>query len=299
MSFKINTNVSFMRAHTNVSNPSNALDKSLTSLTSGLRINHAADDSSGLSIANKLSAQSNGLGQAIRNANDGIGLVQTADGALEEYTNILNKIRTLAVLGANDTQNSDSRSYIGKEMVRLQSELNHIANETKFNGKLLLAGEDGQSSAGSFGFGGGFGMGGGGGAVHSASTFIFHIGAYKDETTKTTIDDMNTDNILANQIVGLSSQASSETIISMMGSALNVVANLRSTLGAAQNQLASTVRNVSTTHINISAAHSQIRDTDFAQESANFSKQNLLIQSGSYAMSQANAIQQHTVRLLQ
>ena len=288
-----------MRAYSNVSQTAKALDESLAHLSSGLRINKAADDAAGLSIANKLNAQSQGLGQAIRNANDGMGLIQTADGALEEYTNILNRIRTLAVTGANDTQDSASRTYIGREMVRLQSELNHIANETKFNGKLLLAGEDGQTSGGSFFGGGGGFFGGGGSTVHSASTFIFHVGAYKDETTKTTIDDMNTNNVLANQIEGLTTQASAETIISMMDSALNTVANLRASLGAAQNQLESTVRNISVTQINIESAQSQIRDVDFAAESARFSKLNLLMQSGSYAMTQANAVQQNIMRLLQ
>ena len=272
MGFRINTNIAAMSAHRNATQNNIGLDKSLNSLSSGLRINKAADDASGLSIANKLSAQSNGLGQAIRNANDATGLVQTADGALEEYTNILNRVRTLAVQGANDTQDSASRAFIGKEMVRLQSELNHIANETKFNGKTLLA---------------------------STVTFKFHVGAYKGETTDTKISDMNTDQVFANQIAGLSTQASAEVIISMMDSALNTVADLRASLGAAQNQLESTVRNISVTQVNVSAAESQIRDVDFATESANFSKHNLLAQSGSYAMSQANAVQQNVMRLLQ
>jgi flagellin len=294
MSFRINTNVSFMRAYNNVSQISQSLDESLARLSSGLRINKAKDDASGLSIANKLSAQSQGLGQAIRNANDGIGLVQTADGALEEYTNILNRIRTLAVSGANDTQDSTSRSYIGDEMIKLQSELNHIANETKFNGKILLAGTNGPTSASTFGE-----FLGGGGSTSSSTTFIFHVGAFANETTRVDIDDMNTDQVLANQISGLSTQDSAETIISMMDSALGIVATLRSSLGGSQNQLESTVRNISVTQVNITAAESQIRDLDFAAESANFSRLNLLMQSGSYAMSQANAMQENIMRLLQ
>ena len=272
MGFRLNTNIGAMNAHRNATMNNVGLDKSLTALSSGLRINKAADDASGLSIANKLSSQSLGLGQAIRNANDANGLIQTADGALEEYTNILNRIRTLAVQGANDTQDSASRTYIGKEMIRLQSELNHIANETKFNGKTLL---------------------------DSTITYKFHVGAYKDETTDTVISDMNTDQVFKDQISGLTTQDSAETIISMMDSALNTVANLRATLGAAQNQLESTVRNISVTQVNVTAAESQIRDVDFAAESANFSKHNLLAQSGSYAMSQANAVQQNVMKLLQ
>jgi len=272
MSFRINTNVSFMRAYNNVSQTSQLLDQSLERLSSGLRINKAKDDASGLSIANKLSAQSQGLGQAISNANDGIGMVQTADGALEEYTNILNRIRTLAVQGANDTQDSASRAYIGDEMVKLQSELNHIASETQFNGKALLS---------------------------SNQTFTFHTGAFSGEVTVASSADMRTTATFGSQLTNFSTQASAEAIISMMDSALGMVATLRSSLGSSQNQLQSTVRNISVTQVNITAAESQIRDLDFAAESANFSKLNLLMQSGSYAMSQANAVQENIMRLLQ
>jgi len=272
MGFRINTNVGAMNAHMYSTKNNVELDKSLAGLSSGLRINKAADDAAGLSIANKLSAQSQGLGQAISNANDGIGLVQTADGALEEYTNILNRIRTLAVQGANDTQDSASRSYIGDEMVKLQSELNHIASETKFNGKPLLS---------------------------TAQTFTFHTGAYANETTIASSADMRTATAFGSQIGGLSSQASAEQIISMMDSALKMVADLRSSLGSSQNQLESTIRNISVTQVNVTAAESQIRDVDFAAESANFSKRNLLAQSGSYAMSQANNVQQNVMKLLQ
>ena len=276
MGFRINTNVGAMNAHMYSSNNNVELDKSLARLSSGLRINKAADDASGLSIANKLSAQSNGLGQAIRNANDGMGLIQTADGALEEYTNILDRIRTLAVQGSNDTQDTGSRKYISEEMLRLQSELDHIANETKFNDQTLLD--------------------------TASNSFKFHVGAYTNETTDTTIGDMNSSAVLGGNVLTSSNtvtQSDFERIIANMDSALTTVASQRSSLGAAQNQLESTVRNISVTQVNITAAESQIRDVDFAAESANFSKRNLLAQSGSYAMSQANAVQQNVMKLLQ
>jgi len=272
MGFRINTNIAFMQSHMYATEISKAFDSSLERLSSGLRINRAKDDAAGLSIATKLSAQSQGLSQAISNANDGIGLVQTADGALEEYTNILNRIRTLAVAGANDTQDSDSRSYIGDEIVKLQSELNHIASETSFNGKALLS---------------------------SAQTFIFHTGSYKGQTTIASSADMRTSAIFGVEIVGFSTQNSAEQIISMMDSAFSTVSNLRSSLGSSQNQLESTVRNISVSRVNIMNSESQIRDLDFAEESANFSRLNLLMQSGSYAMSQANKIQENIMRLLQ
>ncbi|QSZ40733.1 flagellin [Sulfurimonas aquatica] len=277
MGFRINTNVAAMNAHRNATNNNVGLDKSLSALSSGLRITKAADDSSGLAIANKLSAQSNGLGQAIRNANDGIGLIQTADGALDEYGNILNRIRTLAVQGANDTQDSDSRTFIGKEMLRLQSELTHIAAETKFNGKSLLSG---------------------------ATTFTFQVGAFNGDTSQTVIGDMNIATVIsANGIITsgaeFDTQAEMASMIAYMDNAITLVDTQRATLGAAQNQLESTVRNISVTQVNVQAAESQIRDVDFAAESANFAKHNILAQSGSYAMSQANAVQQNVLRLLQ
>ena len=270
MGFRINTNVGAMNAHRNATMNNVGLDKSLNSLSSGLRINKAADDSAGLSIANKLSAQSQGLGQAIKNANDGIGLIQTADGALEEYTNILKRIRTLAVQAANDTQDTDSRGYISNEIKRLVSELDHIASETKFNGKQLLAAD---------------------------TDYKFHVGAYKGESTQTTISNVKSANILAAHTV--TTQSLADATISNMDDAIKNIDSIRSTLGAAQNQLESTVRNISVTQVNVSAAESQIRDVDFAAESANFAKHNILAQSGSYAMSQANAVQQNVMRLLQ
>ena len=270
MGFRINTNIGAMNAHRNAVMNNVGLDKSLNSLSSGLRINRAADDASGLAIADKLSAQSQGLGQAIRNANDGIGLIQTADGALEEYTNILKRVRTLSVQAANDTQDSNSRSHIQKEVNRLISELDHIATETKFNGKQLLA---------------------------TTASYKFHVGAYSGETTSTTISGAKSTAVVGT--IQVTSQSHAESSVAKMDSAINTIDSLRATLGAAQNQLESTVRNISVTQVNVTAAESQIRDVDFAAESANFAKHNILAQSGSYAMSQANAVQQNVLRLLQ
>jgi len=277
MGFRINTNVGAMNAHMYSSQNNVGLDKSLASLSSGLRINKAADDSAGLAIANQLSAQSEGLGQAIRNSNDGIGLIQTADGALEEYGNILNRVRTLAVQAANDTQDATSRGYISQEIVALLAEADDIATTTTFNNQNLLD----QTST-----------------TAAAGTFVFHTGAYSTETQSVVIGDMQT----AATITGtttVNTQANAETTIASIDAAIKVVDGQRATLGAAQNKLESTVRNISVTQVNITAAESQIRDVDFAAESANFSKHNILAQSGSYAMSQANAVQNNVLRLLQ
>ena len=159
MGFRINTNIGAQAAWRNATMNNLQLDKSLNSLSSGLRINRAADDSAGLAIADKLSAQSQGLEQSIRNATDGIGLIQTADGALDEYTNILKRVRVLATQAANDTQDATSRGHIQKEVNALLDEADDIAKTTKFNGVTLLDGQSGSTSNGSF---------------------TFHIGAYQN-----------------------------------------------------------------------------------------------------------------------
>jgi len=277
MGFRINTNIGAMNAHRNATMNNIGLDKSLNSLSSGLRINRAADDSAGLAIADKLSAQSEGLGQAIKNSNDGVGLIQTADGALEEYTNILKRVRVLATQSANDTQDTTSRGHIQKEVTALLQEASDIADTTKFNGMKLL---DGSRNSGKF---------------------TFHVGAYKDETqvanvATNTVKAITGDTITDNKV---DTRTNAETTISRMDKALDKINTKRAELGAAQNKLESTVRNISVTQVNVAAAESQIRDVDFAAESANFAKHNILAQSGSYAMSQANSVQQNVMRLLQ
>lgn len=279
MGFRINTNVGAMNAHMYSTQNSLSLDKSLASLSSGLRINKAADDAAGLSIANKLAAQSQGLGQAIANANDGIGMIQTADGALEEYGNIMKRVRVLAVKASNDTQDSDSRGYISQEVQALLAEADDIATTTKFNGVKLL---DGTGGAGANG------------------TFTFHVGAYNGETQSVTIGSNSVAAIVtAASNILVTTRSDAEVAIDNMDTAIKNVDAKRATLGAAQNKLESTVRNISVTQVNVTAAESQIRDVDFAAESANFAKRNILAQSGSYAMSQANAVQQNVLRLLQ
>jgi len=255
------------------------LDKSLASLSSGLRINKAADDAAGLSIANKLSAQSQGLGQAISNANDGIGLIQTADGAMEEYGNIMKRVRVLAVQAANDTQDTASRGYISQEVQALLAEASDIATTTKFNGVKLLDGTGG-----------------------ATGVFTFHVGAYNGETQAVTLGSNLVSDIVggagaASVLVG--NRTDAEASVVLMDTAIAAVDAKRATFGAAQNKLESTIRNISVTQVNITAAESQIRDVDFAAESAKFAKHNILAQSGSYAMSQANTVQQNVLRLLQ
>jgi len=266
MGFRINTNIGAMQAHRNATLNNVGLDKSLNSLSSGLRINRSADDAAGLAIADKLSAQSQGLGQAIRNSNDMIGLVQTADGAIEEQISIAQRIRVLAVQSANDTQDSASRAHITKEVAQLTGQYNDITTDTTFNDKVLLGGGTFIAQAG------------------YDNGQSFNVGGITVATlTAPTVD----------------TQANASASIDTMDTLIDTLDGNRATLGAQQNRLESNIRNISATQVNISAAESQLRDVDFAAESANFAKHNILAQSGSYAMSQANAVQQNVLRLLQ
>ena len=269
MGFRINTNIGAMNAHMHSVNNNRGLDKSLSALSSGLRINKAADDASGLAIANKLAAQKEGLGQAIRNANDGIAMLQTADGAMEELDNIAKRIRTLAVQGANDTQDTTSRSYIKKEITELSNEFNHIISSTSFNDKKLLDG--------------------------SQTTINIQIGHKAADGKNVAIAAVTA---LDDSTQSVSSVAGAQALISAMDAKIKTLDGIRADIGADQNSLESTVRNISVTQVNVASAESQIRDVDFAAESANLQKHNILAKSGTYAMSQANQVQQNVMSLL-
>ncbi|OHD84954.1 MAG: flagellin, partial [Sulfuricurvum sp. RIFCSPLOWO2_02_43_6] len=199
MGFRINTNIGAMNAHMYAVGNNVGLDKSLASLSSGLRINKAADDSAGLAIANKLSAQSQGLGQSISNANDAIGLIQTADGAMEEYGNIMKRVRVLAVQASNDTQDATSRGFISQEVQALLAEASDIAATTKFNGVKLLDGSGG-----------------------TTGTFTFHVGAYANETQAVVLGTNAVSDIAATAPASITvgTRASAELTIGYMDTAI-------------------------------------------------------------------------------
>ena len=268
MGFTVNTNIGAMNAHRNASVNNMGLDKSLSSLSSGLSINKASDDASGLAIADKLSAQSRGLGQAIANSNDMIGLVQTADGAIEELTNILKRIRVLAVESANDTQDATSRGHIQKEVDELKAGYTQIVESTLFNDKSLFGATD--------------------------KSFVAQIGHKTNDNFTLTINAIGT-----GFAPDVSTQAGASGVITLMDTYIKDSDTNRASLGSTQNRLESNVRSISVTQVNTASAESQLRDVDFASESAIFAKHNILAQSGSYAMSQANSAQQNVLRLLQ
>ena len=489
MGFRINTNIAAMNAHRNSTQTNIGLDKSLQSLSSGLRINTAADDASGMAIANSLRSQAAGLGQAIRNANDGIGVTQTADGALDEYSQIINIVRTKAIQAASDAQNDESRMAIQRDISKLLEEADNIAKTTQFNGQALLDGNfvdknfqigayanetvsisidsartttmgqyaeetgttvtaallgtltingttvtdlgDGTADddadgiyaeaesanrkaasinaissstgvvataetkvVGIDGVAGGvwsagdvyvngvdlgdvtFSANDAGGELVAAFNRItnetgvtasiveggklqllsddgYDINLTSNGTTTAVVagdldmafgtnanvmvNDVSVVNTTTNNNRGVITLESDNAITTAGAGALTIgygngttysVGNalssadvttydaaqqtikkadhaleqldkIRSGIGSTQNQLESTIRNISVTQVNVAAAESQIRDVDFAAESANFAKHNILAQSGSYAMSQANAVQQNVLKLLQ
>ena len=491
MGFRINTNVAALNAHRNSIMNNQALNQNLTRLSSGLRINKAADDASGLAIADSLNSQATGLGQAIRNANDGINVAQTADGALQEYTNIINTVRTKAIQAASDGQNKDSRMAIQRDISKLLEEADNIAKTTSFNGQNLL---DGSFSDKNFQIGayanetvgmsidstrtaalGKFALKDGtevttnaladndlkvnginvgastagsdnslgqaaesayaktvainsvqaqtgvtatskttvegaadvaGGSIDAGSVYVngidlgdvtfsandntgtlvaafnkiedqtgvhasiidggklkltsdngWNIDLTSDSAGSTVIADGDMDKLfgghtnnvivdrgdgnttattldkaehgyitlesddaitiagnnpgyagltagtvsLANSIssADVTTYDAAQLTIKKADHALKQLDTIRSNIGSVQNQLESTVRNISVTQVNVTAARSTIMDVDFAAESASFAKHNILAQSGSYAMSQANAVQQNVLRLLQ
>jgi flagellin len=245
------------------------INTSLSHLSSGLRVTTAADDAAGLSIADNLRNQANGLGQAVRNGNDAVAMLQTADGALSEVSNIMDIVKQKIIQGANDTNDATSREALKADIDALINSANDIIEKTQFNNENLFGGAE----------------------------KVFHVGAYTGDTTSVTIGSLDAKMVQADYTVD--TNANAETSLQNIDDKLVSMNKLRASIGSAQQRIESTVRNISITQVNVTAAESQIRDVDFAQESAEFNKQNILAQSGTYAMSQANAVQQNVMRLLQ
>ena len=286
---RINTNAASLVAQEAATNTNKNLSSSLEKLSTGLRINKASDDASGLAIADKLRTQASSIGQSISNGNSAVSLTQIADKAMAEQSNILDIVKTKLVQAATDTTSEEGRTAIGKDIKKLLDQLDNIAKQTNYNGTTLL-----QASAAGTG---------------SATSLTFQMGEKAADTIATTAG------VQANAIgLGVSALRSATTDTSATGafnaagargymttvdSAINTLNGWRADFGSTQNQLESAIRNQMTQQTNIKSAESVIRDVDYAQESANFNKQNIIAQAGTYAMSQANAIQQNVTRLLQ
>lgn len=267
----INHNISALNAWRNLGINDTAMDKSLEKLSSGLRINRAADDAAGLAISEKMRAQIAGLNQAVRNAQDGISLIQTAEGALNETHAILQRMRELAVQSANDTNTDQDRAHIQAEISQLVSVINHIANTTQFNTKNLLTG--------------------------SLKGATFQIGANAKQTMSLTISAMDASALGVNAI-DLATQDGASAAIATIDTAISAVSTQRANLGAVQNRLEHTIANLNVSSENLSAAESRIRDVDMAQEMANFTKEQILQQAGTAMLAQANQKPQSVLKLL-
>ena len=275
MSLTVNTNVAALNAYRNLSGTQGSLGSSLEKLSSGFRINRAADDAAGLAISEGMRSQIGGMKQAVRNAQDGISLVQTAEGALQEVHSILQRMRDLSVQGANDTNNTAARSNIATEMSQLSEELGRIADSTEFNGTKLLDG--------------------------SATALNFQVGAAGNSTSAITVDLTNADvSTIATTVSALTvdTHANAQTAIEAIDGQIEAVSTARANLGAYQNRFDHTIKNLNVAVENLSASESRIRDTDMAQEMMNFTRSQILSQAGTAMLAQANQVPQGVLRLL-
>ncbi|HEH9398331.1 TPA: flagellin [Aeromonas sobria] len=294
MAMFINTNVSSLNAQRNMTNSTKSLDTSYTRLASGLRINSAKDDAAGLQISNRLTSQINGLDQGNRNANDGISLAQTAEGAMDEVTGMLQRMRTLAQQSANGSNSAKDREALQKEVDQLGGEINRIATSTTFAGTKLLDGS----------FGGTFQVGADANQTISFSLTqangftISGIAAAVTAAGGAAVGSIFTSGSTVGGI-SISSQSNAQDVLGAVDAMLGIVDGKRAELGAVQNRLDSTIRNQANISENVSAARSRIRDADFATETANMTKQNILQQAASSVLSQANQRPQAALQLLQ
>jgi flagellin len=282
MSLRVNTNVTAFDAYRNLTATDSAMSSSLQKLSSGSRINSAADDASGLVISENIKSQIGGIGQAVSNAQDGISVVQTAEGALNEVASMLQRMRDLSVQAANSGANGGysgtAVAAANAEIQQLQAAIDQISSTTQFNGTHLLDG--------------------------SAGTLTFQVGANSGETLTIALKSMDSASLgtTSGSNVGAidltSSASAASNAIKTLDAAISDVSTFRGTLGATENRLTHVVANLSVTKENLSASESRIADTDMASEMTNFSKQQILMQAGTSMLAQANSAPQAVLSLL-
>jgi flagellin len=266
----INHNISALNTYRQLTSNTGSAQKNMEKLSSGLRINRAGDDAAGLSISEKMRGQIRGLEQASRNAQDGISLIQTAEGALNETHSILQRMRELAVQASNDTNVTADRAAIGEELTQLQTEITRIADETEFNTQKL---------------------------IQTAGTYKFQVGANSAQVITLSIGKMDASALLSQSIV-VTDSSSSQTAITTINNAIEKVSEERSKLGSVQNRLEHTINNLNTGAENLTAAESRIRDVDMAKEMMAFTKNNILSQAAQSMLAQANQQPQGVLQLL-
>jgi flagellin len=280
MGLFVNTNVSALNAQRQLFNSSNALDTSFERLSSGFRINRAADDAAGLQITDRLTSQVQGLNQAVRNANDAISLVQTAEGALGETTTALQRIRQLAVQSQNGINSDADRLALQKEVSALKTEITRISTDTQFNKVDLLSG----------GFSASFLVGANGGQSISVNLSAANLTGVTGSFSAGGLGVGSTATVA--NIAGASS------VLAAVDGALSAIGGARADLGALQNRFQSTIRNLSNIAENVSGARSRIRDTDFATETAELTRNQIIQQASTTVLSQANQRPQAALQLL-
>jgi flagellin len=273
----LQTNMASINAQRQTNKTSSNLGKTMQRLSSGFRINSAQDDAAGLGISERLRSQVKGLGQAIRNANDGLSVVQTAEGVMGEVGDILIRMRELSVQSASDSVTTTERGYISTEFTELKSEINRLVKSTKYNGKTLL---DGSYSNKDFQVG-------------------FEKGDASDFVIRVSIAQVNASGLGINSASAtVDSKTNAQTAMSKLDTALDSLNSARATLGAKGNRLVSAVNAVNVTVENLAGANSRIRDADIAAETSNFSKSQVLMQAGVSMLAQANAQPQMALRLI-
>ena len=306
MALYVNTNVSSLNSTSKLNKATHSLDTTYKRLSSGFRINSAKDDAAGLQISNRLTSQINGLNQGNRNANDGIALAQTAEGALDEVHTMLQRIRTLSVQSANGTNTTADRKAIQAEVEQLSSEITRIACKTTFGGHKILAGAKGTSACS-------------GNLIGSKGKVSFQVGANANDTISISLStaftisgmaaasDKNGANVGTKGIIktkaggwsfDLSSASQAQAVLGNIDNFIAHVDKTRGQLGAVQNRLESTISNQSNIAENESDARSRIRDTDYAEEAANLSQQTIIQQAATSMLTQANSRPQIALSLL-
>ncbi|MDL2336341.1 MAG: flagellin [Pseudomonadota bacterium] len=262
----INTNVNSLNAQRNLSMSQGSLATSMQRLSSGLRINNAKDDAAGLAIADRMNAQIKGINVAVRNANDGISLAQTAEGALSTVTDVLQRMRELSVQAQNGSNGTSDRANLDTEFQELSSEVTRIAAQTKFNGSAIVGA--------------------------SAGTQVFQVGANNGDTLSITTSTVTTVG------GGLTTSSAASTAVAAIDTALDTITTSRATYGAAINRFQFAIANLQVTGENQTAARGRIMDADFASETSNLSRSQILQQAGTAMVAQANQLPQQVLQLL-
>lgn len=276
MSLRIATNVPSITAQRSLDANQRVMDKSMSQLSSGTRITKAADDAAGLSISEGMKSQIRGYKQALRNTNDGVSLLQVAEGGLGEISNIFTRMRELAIQAASDTVGDKERDFINQEVTQLMQEVDRISSSTKFGSKHLLNGE--------------------------GNTYDFQVGIYGDGESDVISFDSSQSNATASNLgvsgIDFSSKEGAKDALSLLDEAQQQVNGFRANIGALQNRLTSTTENLGIQIENLSVANSRIRDTDIAESTAEMTKSNILLNASTNVLAQANEVPKQALRLL-